>query len=103
MRVFIFSALLAVVCTLAPFTLSAAESAAAGEAVVEQAQTTINLNTADAATLQQGLSGIGEAKAEAIVAYRQSAGAFASVDELLEVKGIGAAILEKNRSKLRVK
>lgn len=62
----------------------------------------VDLNQADASTLQRELSGIGEAKANAIVAYRESNGPFASVDELLEVKGIGKAILDKNREKLEV-
>lgn len=43
-----------------------------------------------------------EAKAQAIVAYRDINGPFASVDELLEVKGIGKAILDRNREKLEV-
>jgi competence protein ComEA len=60
----------------------------------------INLNTADAATLQRELLGVGEVKAQAIVAYREAHGDFAAVDELLEVNGIGVAILEKNRNKL---
>lgn len=63
---------------------------------------TVNINTADVETLQSGLTGIGKVKAEAIVEYRDSNGPFASVDELLEVKGIGAATLEKNRDKLSV-
>lgn len=62
----------------------------------------VNLNAADAPTLQRELSGIGEAKANAIVAYRDINGPFASVDELLEVKGIGKAILDRNREKLEV-
>lgn len=62
----------------------------------------VDLNEADAATLQRELAGIGEAKAKAIVAYRDSNGPFASLDELLEVKGIGKAILDKNREKLEV-
>jgi competence protein ComEA len=62
----------------------------------------VDLNGADAATLQRELLGIGEAKAKAIVAYRDSNGAFSSVEELLEVKGIGKAILDKNRDKLEV-
>lgn len=62
----------------------------------------IDLNGADAATLQKELAGIGEAKAKAIVAYRDANGPFASVDELLEVKGIGKAILDRNRDKLEV-
>jgi competence protein ComEA len=62
----------------------------------------INLNTADVVTLQRELLGIGEVKAQAIVAYRDEHGDFASVDELLEVKGIGEATLEKNRNKLSI-
>ncbi|OYQ23097.1 competence protein ComEA [Pseudomonas mandelii] len=62
----------------------------------------VDLNGADAPTLQRELSGIGEAKAKAIVAYRDSNEPFSSVDELLEVKGIGKAILDKNREKLEV-
>ncbi|WP_137888125.1 helix-hairpin-helix domain-containing protein [Pseudomonas sp. 2FE] len=60
----------------------------------------VNLNTADAATLERELIGIGEVKAKAIIDHRETNGPFASVDELLEVKGIGAATLEKNRDKL---
>lgn len=62
----------------------------------------VNLNTADAETLQRELSGVGAVKAQAIVAYRDTHGEFASVDELLEVKGIGEALLERNRTKLTV-
>ncbi|RYD54555.1 MAG: ComEA family DNA-binding protein [Sphingobacteriales bacterium] len=59
-----------------------------------------NLNTADASTLQRELNGIGQAKAQAIVAYREANGPFQSVDELLEIKGIGNALMERNRDKL---
>lgn len=62
----------------------------------------VDLNSADAPTLQRELAGVGEEKAKAIVAYRESNGAFASVDELLEVKGIGKAILDRNRDKIEV-
>ncbi|AHZ68777.1 putative competence protein ComEA helix-hairpin-helix region [Pseudomonas mandelii JR-1] len=62
----------------------------------------VDLNSADATILQRELAGVGEAKAKAIVAYRDSNGSFASLDELLEVKGIGKAILERNREKLEV-
>lgn len=60
----------------------------------------ININSADAPSLQQALEGIGKAKAEAIVAYRVANGPFTSVDELLEIKGIGNSLLERNRDKL---
>lgn len=71
---------------------------ASTSAVVEASA--INLNTADAETLNRVLTGIGATKARAIVEYRDAHGPFTSVDELLEVKGIGAATLEKNRGKL---
>lgn len=62
----------------------------------------VNLNTADQDTLQRELSGIGSAKAAAIVEHRQSKGTFASVDELLEVQGIGKSLVEKNRDRLAI-
>lgn len=62
----------------------------------------INLNSADAETLQRELSGVGAVKAQAIVSYRETHGEFASVDELLEVKGIGESLLERNRGKLTI-
>lgn len=60
----------------------------------------VKINSADAETLTRELKGIGPTKAKAIIDYRDNHGPFQSVDELLEVKGIGAATLEKNRSKL---
>ncbi|MBC8648225.1 helix-hairpin-helix domain-containing protein [Pseudomonas sp. MTM4] len=75
------------------------EPVAAAEVAVAQTAT-INLNSADAETLTRELKGIGATKAKAIIAYREAHGPFGSVDELLEVKGIGAATLEKNRAKL---
>ncbi|KTC51019.1 competence protein ComEA [Pseudomonas fluorescens ABAC62] len=66
----------------------------------EQTSAVVNLNAADAETLRRDLFGIGAAKAKAIIAYRESNGPFTAVDELLEVKGIGKALLEKNRDRL---
>lgn len=76
------------------------QPAPAPAAVVSQAS--VNLNTADAATLTRELKGIGATKAKAIVDYREEHGPFSSVDELLEVKGIGSATLEKIRGQLRL-
>jgi competence protein ComEA len=93
---------------IASFSLAAvaaepSKTESAKPAAVQVAQVAVvNLNTADADTLQRELAGIGETKAKAIVAYREEHGNFASVDELLEVKGIGQATLEKNRDKLSV-
>lgn len=62
----------------------------------------VNINTADAATLAARLNGVGESKAEAIVAYREEHGAFKSVDQLAQVKGIGQKTVERNRDMLSV-
>lgn len=70
--------------------------------VTAEAGDKLNLNTADAASLEQKLKGIGKAKAEAILAYREANGPFTSVDQLLEVKGVGKALLDKNRDLLTV-
>lgn len=56
----------------------------------------INLNAADAYDLDR-LPGIGPAKAEAILAYREEHGPFQSVDDLLAVSGIGEVTLEDLR------
>jgi competence protein ComEA len=63
----------------------------------------VDLNSADAATLARELDGIGMARAKAIVEYRERNGKFRSADEILNVKGIGPAVLEQNRSNLQVK
>ena len=53
----------------------------------------IDVNTADAYDLQR-LPGIGEKRAQDIIAYREEYGPFQTVDELTEVSGIGPVILE---------
>lgn len=61
----------------------------------------ININTADVQTLTK-LKGIGPKKAEAIVAWREANGDFKTVDQLLDVKGIGEATLAANRDNIRI-
>ena len=56
----------------------------------------ININHADAHLLAKTLKGVGLKKAEAIIHYRNTYGPFAHIEELVEVKGIGHSILEKN-------
>uniref|UniRef100_A0A4Y8Q3V7 Helix-hairpin-helix DNA-binding motif class 1 domain-containing protein n=1 Tax=Paenibacillus athensensis TaxID=1967502 RepID=A0A4Y8Q3V7_9BACL len=56
----------------------------------------VELNTATVEQLDT-LPGIGASKAQAIAAYRKSAGPFRSVDDLLHVKGIGEKLLAKIR------
>lgn len=60
----------------------------------------IDINSADASTLSEGINGVGEKRAMAIVKYRKENGPFASVDELIKVKGIGPKLLQKNREHL---
>ncbi|MCG3201855.1 MAG: hypothetical protein NFCOHLIN_01727 [Gammaproteobacteria bacterium] len=62
----------------------------------------VDINTADAATLAKELNGVGEAKAQAIVAYREQHGPFQSVEELAMVDGIGEKTLAANKDKLTV-
>ncbi|MEZ5436649.1 MAG: ComEA family DNA-binding protein [Pseudomonadales bacterium] len=64
---------------------------------------TVNINTADAVTLADRLNGIGMKKAQAIISFREQNGAFKSVDDLVNVPGIGQATLEKNRSLIDIK
>ncbi|NLA66903.1 MAG: ComEA family DNA-binding protein [Gammaproteobacteria bacterium] len=62
----------------------------------------VNINTADAETIERVLVNIGAAKAEAIVAYRKANGAFKSADELANVKGVGLKTIERNRDRIVV-
>lgn len=62
----------------------------------------VDLNTASAAEIATALNGVGLKKAEAIVAYRDAHGPFRSADELINVKGIGLATVEKNRDRIHV-
>ena len=53
----------------------------------------VNLNTATQAQLET-LPGIGEVKAQAILAWRAAHGGFANVSQLLEISGIGEKTLQ---------
>lgn len=75
---------------------SAAEDPATGMEETEQ----IDINSADAAAIAAALDGVGLVKAQEIVAYREMFGAFKTVDELMEVKGIGPGTLERNRDRI---
>lgn len=62
----------------------------------------VNINTADAATIDRVLLNVGPAKAEAIVAHRKANGPFKSAEQLALVKGIGLKTIEKNRDRIIV-
>lgn len=62
----------------------------------------INVNTASFAELQK-LPGIGPAYSKRIIEYREKHGKFTSVDELIEIKGIGKKRLEKLQPFVKLK
>lgn len=57
----------------------------------------VDINRADADELCDRLKGVGQKKAQAIVDYRNEHGAFRSLRDLEKVKGIGPALVKKNR------
>lgn len=63
----------------------------------------VNVNTADAQSISDALSGIGLTKAEAIIQYRKANGAFKSLDEFVLVKGIGPKTVEQNKQDILFK
>jgi len=79
------------------FTSLILSLALAGAAIAGE---TVNINTADAATIDRVLVNVGPAKADAIVAYRKANGAFRSAEQLALVKGIGLKTVEKNRDRI---
>ncbi len=70
-------------------------------AIQARDQKIIDINRASEGELTS-LHGIGSSKAQAIILYRDMFGDFKTVDELANVKGIGAKTIEKNRARLRV-
>ena len=62
----------------------------------------VDINTADASTLAKELNGVGPARANAIVAYRNEHGPFKSVDDLALVKNMPRKVIDSNRELLKV-
>ena len=61
---------------------------------------TVNINSADVATLTAELSGVGPKLARRIVEFRERHGDFETVAALRDVKGVGEAILLKNADRI---
>jgi len=95
-----FTLLCVVLCLLATgFTVVCGDSAKAAQSVTETVMPLadkVDINTADE-TILSTLPGVGEKTAAAITAYREKNGKFTSIDDLVQVKGIG----EKKLAKIR--
>lgn len=83
----------------APDTLAAAAKTPSGEAA---GNGLVNINAADMSELMT-LSGVGEAKAEKIIAYRESAGGFQSIEDIMNVPGIKEGMFNKIKDQICVK
>lgn len=100
----IVSILSAVVLSFSSFAFAAEIPAnSPSPKVVDSAthQVAVNINTADVSELTK-LKGVGLKKAEAIVEWRKANGNFKTVDQLIEVNGIGEATLTANRENIRI-
>ncbi|MGR5178911.1 ComEA family DNA-binding protein [Vibrio parahaemolyticus] len=87
---------LLMLCALLPTVMTQAADANKLEGI----EITVNINQADPEELAELLKGVGMEKAKDIVEYRDKHGEFKSIDELTQVKGIGSATVEKNRSRI---
>lgn len=62
----------------------------------------VDINTADAESLARELDGIGLARAQAIVEYRDKHGPFKAPEDLKRVSGVGEKVFERNRGNIIV-
>lgn len=69
--------------------------------VIVVPQQIVNINEANVESLIS-LKGIGSKKAQEIINYRESIGKFKSIDDLLNIKGIGVKIISDNEGRLKV-
>lgn len=62
----------------------------------------VNINKADLEELDILLIGVGKSKAQAIIDYRKTHGDFTKIEDLSNVKGIGAKLIEKNKNRIQL-
>lgn len=87
----------------APAPVLSAPASNGGQSVMTKtAEEAVSINQATAEQLAAALSGVGLKKAEGIVRYREQNGPFTQVEQLQEVPGIGPALFEKNRTRLKM-
>jgi competence protein ComEA len=104
------AAAIVMACSFSPFVVAAPATAVAktnavatAPAVTKSKAGSLNLNSANAAELTDKLVGVGPKKAEAIVAWRKANGGFKNPAQLMEVKGIGPSLYERNKAILSIR
>lgn len=80
---------------------SKAQDGSGTEAQAGAAQTKVSINTAAKEELMT-LPGIGESKAESIIAYREEHGAFRSIEEIMQISGIKESVFSKIKEKIKL-
>ena len=80
---------------------SSAYSASSGNTADSDNSGKVNINTAGRDELMT-LSGIGEAKADKIIAYRQENGAFSSIEDIMQIPGIKEGMFSKIKDSICV-
>ncbi|MCR4656656.1 MAG: ComEA family DNA-binding protein [Lachnospiraceae bacterium] len=68
----------------------------------EQSGGPVNINLADKSQLMT-ITGVGEAKAEKIIAYREQSGSFKSIEDIMNVPGIKEGMFQKIKDQICVK
>lgn len=87
---------------IASFAASPAEAAAksSAPATSQKSEAGVNINTASAEELASTLVGVGPKLAQAIIDYREANGVFGDKAQLMEVKGIGDSVFNKNKIRI---
>lgn len=80
----------------------AGTSVAKKEQAVTTDDATVNINTASAEDFARVMNGVGLKKGQAIISYREELGQFTAIEQLQEVPGIGAALFERNKDRLKL-
>ena len=90
---------LAISCML---PMANAEEASTDTATTESVVLYVDINNDSAEKMADLLTGVGQVRAEAIVAYREASGPFIAPEDLMNVQGIGPATLENNRDRIQI-